>query len=100
MYTSLIDVEDCDKKLQALPTGTAMRDHVEREREAALGALGAALALEGRMRRYLLVRKGKVLLRRCLRVVGEAEVHLFAGTFLAIMPLVFKRDKEDALVPK
>ena len=48
LYDLVIDVEDCEKKLMALPTNTAMRTQVEREKEQAVARLGPALAVESR----------------------------------------------------
>ena len=100
LYTTLIDVEDCEKKIAALPTGTPLRKQVEEERIAALNSLVASLNVENRIKRYLLVRKGKVLLKRCLRVLDDASLQLFTSSLFQLLPKALKRDREDQILPK
>ena len=52
MYSALIAVEDCEKKIAALPTNTAMRAQVEAERAQALQNLRRTLAAENRDELY------------------------------------------------
>ncbi len=91
-------MEDCEKKLAALPTNTAMREQVEEEQSQALARLDASLTAENRIRRYLMVRKGKVLLRRCLRLLDEQTSHLFCSTLFQLFPLATRKDREDKLL--
>lgn len=100
LYTTLIDVEDCEKKIAALPTGTPLRKQVEEERVTALNTLVASLNVENKIKRYLLVRKGKVLLKRCLRVLDDTSVQLFTSSLFQLLPKALKRDREDQIVPK
>jgi hypothetical protein len=65
VYKTLIDVEDCEKKLAALPTNTSMRLQVEDEQRQALIKLRKGLADEAALKRFWLVRKGKV--PKCIR---------------------------------
>merc|ERR1719245_1981689 len=99
MYSALIAVEDCEKKIAALPTNTAMRAQVEGERAEALQNLRRTLAAENRMKRYLLVRKGKTLLKRCARLLDEESMTLLCTTLFQLFPLAVRRDKDDQLLP-
>jgi len=99
MYSALIAVEDCEKKIAALPTNTAMRAQVEAERAGALQNLRRTLAAENRMKRYLLVRKGKTLLKRCARLLDEDSMTLLCTTLFQLFPLAVRRDKDDQLLP-
>jgi hypothetical protein len=84
MYTALIAVEDCEKKISALPTGTVLRKQVEEERELALANLRQTLAAENRLKRYLLVRKGKTLLKRCARLLDDETMQLLCTTLFQV----------------
>lgn len=98
LYSALIEVEDCEKKLSALPTGTAMRKQVTDEKTAALSRFHAGIKAENRLKRYLLVRKGKALLKRCLRHLDTEGVQIFCSTIFQLMPVAIKRDKDDQML--
>ncbi len=66
-YNILIDVEDCEKKLAVLPTGTSLRTQVETDGKEGISNLGLQLVREDKLKLYMTVRKGKVLLIRALR---------------------------------
>ena len=57
------------------------------------------LSAENRFRRYLVVRKGKALLKRSLRHIDPPTLQLFCSTFFQLLPLASKRDREDKLLP-
>jgi len=99
LYDLVIDVEDCEKKLMALPTNTAMRTQVEREKEQAVARLGPALAVESRLKKYFVVRKGKALLIRGLRLLDQAQTTTFCTALFALFPSAVKKDREDKLLP-
>ena len=98
MYSLLIDVEDCEKKLMALPTNTAMRHQVEQEKEEAIRRLCPNLAVESRLKKYLVVRKGKALMVRSLRLLNESQMKVFCGTLFSIFASAVKRDRDDQLL--
>ena len=98
LYTSIIEAEDCDKKLAALPTGTAMRAQVSTERAAALAVVTQVLSQESRLKRFLLVRKGKTLLKRCVPLVDDSCVQMIFATLFQLFPFAVKRDREDSLL--
>ena len=77
-----------------------MRKQVEEERITALNTLVASLNVENRIKRYLLVRKGKVLLKRCLRILDDTSIQLFTSSLFQLLPKALKRDREDQIVPK
>merc|ERR1719295_1663191 len=91
LYDLVIDVEDCEKKLMALPTNTAMRTQVEREKEQAVARLGPALAVESRLKKYFVVRKGKALLIRGLRLLDQAQTTTFCTALFALFPSAVKK---------
>ena len=84
LYSALIAVEDCEKKIAALPTNTAMRQQVEDERREALTHLLHTLSAENRMKRYLLVRKGKTLLKRCATLLDDDAMQLLCTTLFQV----------------
>jgi hypothetical protein len=98
LYGIIIEAEDCEKKLAALPTNTAMRKQVEHERVLAVQKLCATLATENRIKRYLMVRKGKTLLKRSLRMLDETSTQMFCSTLFQLFPVVVRRDKDDKLL--
>merc|ERR1719391_160767 len=98
MYDLVIDVEDCEKKLMALPTNTAMRTQVEAEKEVAVARLGPALAVETRLKRYFVVRKGKALLIRALRMLDQAQTITVCTALFTLFSLAVKKDREDRLL--
>jgi len=98
MYDLVIDVEDCEKKLMALPTNTAMRCQVEEEKEVAVARLGPALAVETRLRKYLVVRKGKALLIRALRLLNQSQTNVVCSALFSLFSLAVKKDREDKLL--
>ncbi len=91
MYATLIEVEDCEKKLAALPTNTVLHGQVEEERQRALARLRACLVAENRMRRYLMVRKGKALLRRCFRHMDDNAAQLLCATLFQLLPAAARK---------
>lgn len=99
LYTVIIEVEDCKKKLSALPTHTEMRKQVQDEKLDALHNLCQILSAENRFKRYLLVRKGKALLKRSLRLLDEDTTQHFCSTLFQMLPHVTRRDKEDKMLP-
>ena len=100
LYDVLIVVEDSDKKLRALPTNTAMRQAVEMERDEALNDLMNRITLEKALKRYFLVRKGKVLLKRCLnRIQNDSFQQTVFSTLFQLLPLAVRRDKDDQQLP-
>lgn len=98
MYDLVIDVEDCEKKLMALPTNTAMRTQVEAEKVAAVARLGPALAVETRLKKYFVVRKGKALLIRALRMLDAAQTRTVCTALFTLFSLAVKKDREDRLL--
>ncbi|TRY76782.1 hypothetical protein TCAL_14765 [Tigriopus californicus] len=98
IYSHIIEVEDSDKKLAALPTNTDMRRLVSGERLDAVEKVTRALAMEGRLKKYLLVRKGKALLKRCFAWLSDPVIHLICCTLFPLLPLAIKRDREDKLL--
>jgi hypothetical protein len=99
LYAVLIEAEDCEKKLAALPTGTPLRGQVESTRKSALARLAASLSTENRLRRYLLVRKGKILLRRCFRHLDARDsahadtAQLLCSTLFQLLPAALRKDR-------
>lgn len=98
LYTSIIEAEDCDKKLAALPTGTAMRSQVSEERTRALAVVAQVLSQESRLKRFLLVRKGKTLLKRCVPLLDDSCIQMIFATLFQLFPFAVKRDREDQLL--
>ncbi len=91
LYAILIEVEDCEKKLAALPTNTALHKQVEDERKRALARLHTSLVAENRLRRYLMVRKGKTLLRRCFRHLDDGVTQLLCATLFQLLPAAARK---------
>ena len=91
LYSTLIEGEDCEKKLAALPTNTTLHKQVEDERKRALVRLQASLVAENRLRRYLMVRKGKTLLRRCFRHLDDDTAQLLCVTLFQILPAAARK---------
>ena len=98
MYDLVIDVEDCEKKLMALPTNTQMRTQVEDEKLEAVARLGPNLAVETKMKKYLVVRKGKALLIRALRLLDEAQTTIVCTSLFTLFSLAVKKDRDDQLL--
>ena len=88
LYNTLIDVEDCEKKLAVLPTGTPLRSQVETEGKEGIRYLGQQLVREDKLRLYLTVRKGKALLIRALRWLNTSQMRVVCATLFQNYPLV------------
>lgn len=98
LYSILIDVEDCEKKVAALPTGTPLRAQAETEGKEGIRTLGSSLVQGDNLKRYLLVRKGKSLLIRALRWLDQAQMRVVCTTLLQLYPLATRRDRDDGLL--
>ena len=72
---------------------------MQEEKAEALHDLCKLLSAENRFRRYLVVRKGKALLKRSLRHIDSPTLQLFCSTLFQLLPLASKRDREDKLLP-
>lgn len=99
LYSLVIDVEDCEKKLMALPTNTPMSAQVEAEKIHALRRMRLNLAVEQRLRKFILVRKGKALLARAMRLLDEESMSLVCLTLFSLYPLAVRKDRDDHLLP-
>merc|ERR1719150_3645338 len=93
LYNTLIDVEDCEKKLAVLPTGTQLRTQVETEGKEGIRYLGQQLVREDKLRLYLTVRKGKALLIRALRWLNTSQMRVVCATLFQNYPLAVKKDR-------
>ena len=98
LYNTLIDVEDCEKKLAVLPTGTQLRTQVETEGKEGIRYLGQQLVREDKLRLYLTVRKGKALLIRALRWLNTSQMRVVCATLFQNYPLAVKKDRDDKLL--
>ncbi len=100
LYNTLIEIEDCEKKLAVLPTGTSLRTQVECDGKEGIKSLGVALIHESNLKRYIAVRKGKTLLIRALRWLDRGQMRVVMSTLLAHYPLAVRKDREDKLLPE
>lgn len=98
LYNILIDVEDCEKKLAALPTGTSLRSQVEADGKEGIHNLGQQLVRDDKLRLYIAVRKGKALLIRALRWLNTSQMRIVCSTLFTNYPLAVKKDREDKLL--
>lgn len=98
LYNLLIEVEDCEKKLIALPTNAPMRIHVEEERDEAVKKFGANLTGGNRLKRYLTVRKGKTLMKRGLRFLDVLQMGLVCTNLLQHFSAILRKDREEQLL--
>jgi len=99
LYSLLIEVEDCEKKLTALPTGTSMRLQVGKEREEAVKRIRAGpLTDAGRLKKYMMVRKGKALLVRTLRLLDEENMKVFCNTLFSLYALAARKDRDEQML--
>jgi hypothetical protein len=71
LYTLLLETEDDEKMLSALPTGTPLREQVEEERANRRAALANILLNGDNLSNFLEVRKGRSMLLRSLRLLPE-----------------------------
>ena len=97
LYYILIDVEDCEKKLAVLPTGTPLRSQVETDGKEGIRYLGQQLVREDKLRLYITVRKGKALLIRALRWLNASQMRVVCATLFQNYPLAVKKDRDDKL---
>ncbi|XP_071747329.1 uncharacterized protein [Lepeophtheirus salmonis] len=100
LFFLVIEVEDSEKKLAALPTNTTVRNQVESERVEALAELRKRLSVETNVRRYILVRKGKTLLKRILRHLEQGGVNCVISILFALLPSALRRDRDDQILPE
>ena len=98
LYNTLIDVEDCEKKLAVLPTGTPLRSQVETDGKEGIRYLGQQLVREDKLRLYITVRKGKALLIRALRWLNASQLRVVCATLFSNYPLAVKKDRDDKLL--
>ena len=98
MYNILIDVEDCEKKLAALPTGTSLRTQAESEGKEGIQKFGQQLVREDKLKLYIAVRKGKALLIRALRWLNTPQMRIVCSTLFLNYPLAVKKDRDDKLL--
>ena len=98
LYNTLIDVEDCEKKLAVLPTGTPLRSQVETDGKEGIRYLGQQLVREDKLRLYITVRKGKALLIRALRWLNASQMRVVCATLFQNYPLAVKKDRDDKLL--
>lgn len=98
LYNILIDVEDCEKKLAVLPTGTPLRSQVETDGKEGIRNLGVQLVREQKLKLYIAVRKGKSLLIRALRWLNTSQMRVVCSTLLQNYSLAVKKDREDKLL--
>merc|ERR1719150_1663169 len=94
LYNTLIDVEDCEKKLVALPTGTSLRSQVEADGKEGIQKFGQQLVREDKLKLYIAVRKGKALLIRALRWLNTSQMKILCTTLFSNYPLAVKKDRE------
>jgi len=87
------------KKLTALPTGTSMRLQVEGEMSQAISRIrSGSLADPNKLKKYIMVRKGKALLVRALKHLGEENMKVFCNTLFPILALATRKDRDDQLL--
>merc|ERR1712004_643223 len=91
LYNTLIDVEDCEKKLAVLPAGTPLRSQVETDGKEGIRYLGQQLVREDQLRLYITVRKGKALLIRALRWLNASQMRVVRATLFQNYPLAVKK---------
>jgi len=82
LYTLLLESEDDEKMLSALPTGAPLRDQVEEERAARRSSLTTILASSEKLLDFLEVRKGRCMLLRALPLLPEATA---IGVYSALL---------------
>jgi len=98
LYKILIDVEDCEKKLALLPTGIPLRSQVESDGKEGIRNLGIQLTREDKLKSYIAVRKGKMLLIRALRWLNTPQMRIVCTTLLQNYALAVKKDRDDKLL--
>ena len=81
LYKILIDVEDCEKKLALLPTGIPLRSQVETDGKEGIRNLGIELTREDKLKSYIAVRKGKMILIRALRWLNTPQMRIGKANF-------------------
>ncbi|CAB4070116.1 PATL1 [Lepeophtheirus salmonis] len=75
-------------------------NQVESERVEALAELRKRLSVETNVRRYILVRKGKTLLKRILRHLEQGGVNCVISILFALLPSALRRDRDDQILPE